>query len=82
MRFQNAAKESASLIVCGRAFLSLGAELKMALKPNCWCVFQQHLESVGVVAMMSKRVVCSTHSRLLPKAMSLRTMLRQVLSPR
>ena len=32
---QNAAKESASLIVCGgRAFQNLGEELEKALKPN------------------------------------------------
>ena len=33
---QNAANESASLIVCGvRAFQSLGVELEMTWKPNC-----------------------------------------------
>ena len=31
---QNAANESASLIVCGRAFHNLGAELEKARKPN------------------------------------------------
>ena len=36
---QKAAKESASLIVCGgRAFQSLEAELEKALKPNCFLV--------------------------------------------
>ena len=41
----NAAKESTSLAVFGRAFQSLGAELENALKPNFlvlflfWCVF-------------------------------------------
>ena len=34
----NAAKESASLIVCVRAFQNLGAELGKALKPNCLLV--------------------------------------------
>ena len=61
VRFQtlrNTAKESASLIVCGRAFQSLRAELEKARKPNCFFgVFQQHLESVGVVAIMSEGVV-------------------------
>ena len=32
----NAAKESTSLAVFGRAFQSLGAELENALKPNCF----------------------------------------------
>ena len=35
----DAAKESASLIVCGRAFQSLGAELGKALKPKFLLVF-------------------------------------------
>ena len=35
----NATKESASLIVCGRAFQSLGAELEKALKPNSFFLF-------------------------------------------
>ena len=56
---QNAAKGSASLIVCGRAFQSLGAELEKAWKPNYFFsfFFQQHLESVGVAAMMSEGVM-------------------------
>ena len=33
-RLRNAAKESDSMIVCGRAFQSLGAELEKAQKPN------------------------------------------------
>ena len=33
-RLRNTAKESASLIICGKAFQSLGAELEKALKPN------------------------------------------------
>ena len=64
---RNSAKESAALIVCGRAFQSLGAELEKSSETKlCFCcVFQQHLESVGVVVMMSKGVVqeyiCSLH---------------------
>ena len=34
-RLRNVAEETASLIVCGRAFQRLGAELHKALKPNC-----------------------------------------------
>ena len=33
---RNVTKESASTIVCGRAFQSLGAELEKAQKPNCF----------------------------------------------
>ena len=36
---QNATNGSASLIVCGRAFQSLGAELEKARKPNFFGVF-------------------------------------------
>ena len=45
-RQRNYAKESASLITCGRAFHSLGAELEESLKPMCFIVvfFQQLLE--------------------------------------
>ena len=35
-RLRSVAEESASLIVCGRAFQSLGAELEKALKPSCF----------------------------------------------
>ena len=37
-RLRNVAEESASLIVCGRAFHSLGGELEKALKPSCFLV--------------------------------------------
>ena len=44
---------------CGKAFQSLGAEVEKVRKSNwCfWCVFQQHLESVDMAAMMSEWVV-------------------------
>ena len=37
-RLRSVAEESAALIVCGRAFQSLGAELQKALKPRCFLV--------------------------------------------
>ena len=43
-RLRNTDEESASLIVCGREFQSLGAEFENA----SWCVFQQHLDCVGM----------------------------------
>ena len=37
-RLRNVIEESASLIVCGRAFQSLGAELEKAMKPSWFSV--------------------------------------------
>ena len=47
------------LIVCGRAFQSSGAKLEKSseTKHLCCYVSQQHLESVGVAAMLSEGVV-------------------------
>ena len=50
----NVTKESASQIVCGRAFQSLGAKVEKALKPNCFLVCFS--ASVDRIAMMSEGV--------------------------
>ena len=53
-RLRNAAKESASLIVCSRAFQSLEQSWKRLRNQTVWVCFHQHLESTRVVAMMSE----------------------------
>ena len=52
----NTTTESASLIVCGRAFQSLGAELEKARKPNCFLVLAKILQ-----VDLCLTSVCSSH---------------------
>ena len=56
-RLRNAAEESAFLTVCGRKAWETKSLKKLRHQTVFCCVFQQHLESVGGVAMMSEGVV-------------------------